>query len=149
MRILISLFLTAALALGTYYLFLKHGGAGGPGSLPTQAITTTGIQMDLTEIAEGERLYYAQAGGYGTMDQLVSTGAMAKARTGRDGYTYTIDLPGTGFLVTAKWTPSNSDKAKAGLNYPVYIVDQTFQVRQQTTDQKQDPQDVKQVPLPQ
>src|SRR5580658_4453076 len=70
MRILLSLFLTAALALGTYYAFLKHGGAGGPGSLPTQAITTTGIQMDLTEIAQGERLYFAQAGSYGTMDQL-------------------------------------------------------------------------------
>lgn len=133
MRIILSVFLTAALGLGTYYAFLKHASPGGPGSLPTEAITTTGIQMDLNEIAQAERLYFAQAGSYGTMDQLVSTGAMAKARTGRDGYTYTIDIPTTGFLVTAKWTPSSP--SKAGLHYPVYIVDDTFQVREQTPDQ--------------
>jgi hypothetical protein len=133
MRILLSVFLTAALGLGTYYAFLKHATPGGPGSLPTAAITTTGIQMDLNQIAQAERLYFAQAGSYGTMDQLVSTGAMAKAMTGRDGYTYTIDIPATGFLVTAKWTPSTA--AKAELHYPVYIVDDTFVVREQTQDQ--------------
>jgi hypothetical protein len=133
MRILLSIFLTAAVGLGTYYAFLKHGGAGGAGSLPTEAITTTHIQMDLSEIAQAERLYFAQAGSYGSMDQLVSTGAMAKAKTGSDGYTYTIDIPTTGFLVTAKWTPSTA--AKASLHYPVYIVDDTFVVREQTQDQ--------------
>jgi len=129
MRILLSIFLTAAVGLGTYYAFLKHGGAGGTGSLPTAAITTTRIQMDLSEIAQAERLYFAQAGSYGTMDQLVSSGAMAKAKTGNDGYTYTIDIPATGFLVTAKWTPSTA--AKASLHYPVFIVDDTFVVREQ------------------
>jgi hypothetical protein len=132
MRILLSVFLTAALGLGTYYVFLKHASPGGAGSLPTAAITTTGIKMDLDQIAQAERLYFAQSGTYGTMDQLVSTGTMAKAMTGRDGYTYTIDIPATGFLVTAKWTPSSP--AKAVLHYPTYIVDDTFLVREQPQD---------------
>jgi hypothetical protein len=88
--------------------------------------------MDLNEIAQAERMYFAQSGTYGTMDQLVSTGAMAKAKTGRDGYVYTIDIPATGFMVTAKWVPSSA--AKAGLHYPVYIVDQSFDVREQTQE---------------
>jgi hypothetical protein len=132
MRILLSVFLTAALGLGTYYVFLKHATPGGAGSLPTDAISTTGVRMDLNDIAQAERLYFAQSGTYGTMDQLVSTGALSKPKTGRDGYVYTIDIPTTGFMVTAKWAPSSA--AKADLHYPVYIVDQTFDVREQVPE---------------
>jgi hypothetical protein len=134
MRVLLSVFLTAALGLGVYYVFLKHASPGGPGSLPTQAISITGVQMDLNDIAQAERAYFAQTGTYGTMDQLVPTGALTKAKTGRDGYAYTIEIPTTGFLVTAKWVPSSA--AKAGLNYPVYIVDESMNVRQQLPETK-------------
>ncbi len=134
MRVLLSVFLTAALGLGTYYVFLKHASPGGPGTLPTAAISTTGVQMDLNEIAQAERVYFAQSGTYGSMDQLVSTGAIAKAKTGRDGYIYTVDIPATGFTVTAKWVPSSA--AKASLHYPAYIVDETFQVREMVQEAK-------------
>jgi hypothetical protein len=128
MRILLSVFLTAALGLGTYYVFLKHATPGGSGSLPTDAISTTGVRMDLNDIAQAERSYFAQNDSYGTMDQLVANGALAKPKTGRDGYVYTIEIPTTGFLVTAKWAPSSA--AKANLNYPVYIVDDSMNVRE-------------------
>ena len=128
MRVLLSIFLTAALGLGVYYVYLKHASPGGPGTLPTDAISTTGVEMDLNGIAQAERNYNAQNGSYATMDQLVSSGALSVAKTGRNGYTYTVDADSTSFTVTAKWSPSNPQQAS--LHYPTFLVDQTMQVRQ-------------------
>jgi hypothetical protein len=129
MRVLLSIFLTAALGLGVYYVYLKHASPGGPGSLPTDAISTTGVEMDLNGIAQAERNYNAQNGSYATMEQLVSSGALTIAKPGRNGYTYTVDAGTTTFTVTAKWSPANAEQA-ASLHYPTFIVDQTMQVRQ-------------------
>jgi len=126
MRIILSVFLTAALGLGTYYMFLKHASPGGPGTLPTDAISTTGVEMDLNDIAQAERFYNAQNGSYATMDQLVSSGALSLAKHGRNGYSYTVDAASTAFSVTAKWSPANPDQSK--LHYPTFVVDQTMEV---------------------
>ncbi len=128
MRILLSLFLTAALGLGTYYIYLKHASPGGPGTLPTDVISTTGVEMDLNGIAQAERNYNAQNGSYATMDELLSSGALTVAKPGRNGYTYTLDAATTGFTVTAKWSPANPQQAS--LHYPTFVVDQTMQIRQ-------------------
>jgi hypothetical protein len=128
MRVLLSLFLTAALGLGTYYIYLKHASPGGPGTLPTDAISTTGVEMDLNGIAQAERNYNAQNGSYATMDELLSSGALTVAKPGRNGYTYTVDAATTGFTVTAKWRPANPQQAS--LHYPTFVVDQTMQVHQ-------------------
>ncbi len=128
MRVLLSILLTAGLGLGTYYIFLKHATPGGPGTLPTDAIITTGVEMDLNVIAQAERTYNVENGAYATMDQLVSSGALSVAKPGRNGYTYTIDTASTGFTVTAKWSPVTP--AQASLHYPTFVVDQTMEVRQ-------------------
>jgi len=128
MRVLLSVFLTAALGLGVYYVYLKHASPGGPGTLPTEVINTTGVKMDLNDIAQAERNYNALNSSYATMDQLVSSGTLAAAKTGRYGYTYTLEVSSTGFTVTAKWAPSSP--AQASLTYPAYVVDETMQVRE-------------------
>jgi len=128
MRVLLSVFLTAALGLGVYYVYLKHASPGGPGTLPTEVINTTGVKMDLNDIAQAERNCNALNSSYATMDQLVSSGTLAAAKTGRYGYTYTLEVSSTGFTVTAKWAPSSP--AQASLTYPAYVVDETMQVRE-------------------
>ena len=42
--------------------------------MATQAISTTGVEMDLNGIAQAERMYFAQNGSYATLDQLASSG---------------------------------------------------------------------------
>ena len=128
MRVLVSLVLTLGLGLGVYYVYLKQASPSGAGSLPTSTINTTGVEMDLNAIAQAERYYDVQNGSYATMDQLVSSGALAIAKPGRNGYTYTVDADTTTFTVTAKWSPENP--AQSSLHYPTFIVDQTMQVRQ-------------------
>jgi hypothetical protein len=131
MRSLISLVLTAAIGLGVYYFYLKSA-APAPGRVATQAITTTGVQMDLVAIAQAERVYFAQNGSYGTLDQLTSNGAMNITRTERDGYTYSADPSSNGFVVTASHpdVPAPAGSPASTLHYPTLSIDQNMQVQQ-------------------
>ena len=116
-----------ALGLGVYYIFLKQASPAGGGT-PTQVISTTRVEIDLSTIGNAERSYFAQNSAYATMDQLVSGGELPIAISGRDGYTYSIDASTSGFTVTAKWAPQTAEQQ--ALHAPTVIVDQTYQVRQ-------------------
>jgi hypothetical protein len=131
MRSLVALVLAALIALGVYSLYLKRA-APGPGQIATQAISTTGVQMDLNAIAQAERLYFAQNGVYASLDQLVSGGAMNLSGAGRDGYTYTIQTSPTGFLVTASRPdiPAGVIEGSQAIHYPTFSIDQSMQIRQ-------------------
>jgi hypothetical protein len=122
---LVSLLVAMALGLGVYYIFLKQ--ASPAGGTPTQIISTTRVEMDLSSIANAERSYYAQNSTYATMDQLVSGGELPIPLAGRDGYSYTMDASSSGFTVTAKWAPQTAEQQ--ALHAPTVIVDQTNQVR--------------------
>ena len=82
---MIGLLFAALIGLGIYYYFLKQA-APAPGQVVTQAISTTGVEMDLNAIAQAERMYFAQNGSYGDLGQLTSSGALTMSRSGRDGY---------------------------------------------------------------
>jgi hypothetical protein len=125
---LVGLILSMAIGLGVYYVYMKQATPGGPGTVVTQSISTTGVQMDLNAIAQAERSYIAQNGAYGTLDQLTSSGTLTMTRTGRDGYTYSVEVTSEGFTATAKWAPQTS--AQSELHYPAFAVDQTMQVHQ-------------------
>lgn len=123
---LVSLLVAMALGLGVYYIFLKQASPAGGGT-PTQIISTTRVEMDLSTIANAERSYYSQNSSYGTIDQLVTGGELPIALSGRDGYTYTMDASSSSFTVTAKWSPQTAEQQ--ALHAPTVVVDQTNQVR--------------------
>src|SRR5271155_3195338 len=62
-----------------YFAKLQSEGAG----TPAQAISTVGVQNDLLQIAQAERMYLAQHATYGSLDELVSSGAMSMSKPGR------------------------------------------------------------------
>lgn len=135
MRSLVSTLVVAVVALGIYYYFLKQA-APAPGTAVTQQISLTGVQMDLLSIAQAERAYNAQNGGYASLDLLASSGSLAMPRSGRDGYTYSIATSASGFTATATYTAPPPPPPPAGqpvaipLHYPSMWVDQTMQVHQ-------------------
>jgi hypothetical protein len=128
---LVSLLVTAAIAIGGYMFYLKQASPG-PGMVVTQAISTTGVQNDLIAIAQAERMYFAQNGSYADLSTLESSGTMNIARTGRDGYTYSVDSSGSTFTVTAQYTapPPEMPAGVAPPHFPSYTVDQTMEVHQ-------------------
>ena len=127
---MLGLLFTAVIAMGIYYFYLKQA-APGPGMLATQAISTTGVEMDLNAIAQAERTYFAQNGSYADLDQLTSSGALTMARSGRDGYTYSIETAGNGFTVTARHADGSATNGVAPLHYPTLSIDQTMQMHQE------------------
>jgi hypothetical protein len=127
---MLGLLFTAVIAVGIYYFYLKQA-APAPGMVATQAISTTGVEMDLNSIAQAERNYFAQNGSYADLDQLTSSGALTMARSGRDGYTYSIEASGNGFTVNARHAESPAISGVPPLRYPALSIDQNMQMRQE------------------
>ena len=127
---MIGLLFTAVIAVGIYYFYLKQA-APAPGMVATQAISTTGVEMDLNAIAQSERMYFAQNGSYADLGQLTSSGALTMARSGSDGYTYSIETSGNGFTVTARHADSPVTNGVPPLHYPALSIDQTMQLHQE------------------
>lgn len=130
MKGLIGLLLTATIALGIYYFYLKQA-APGHGMVATQTITLTGVQNDLMAIAQAERMYFAQNGSYTDIATLTSSGTMTISCTGRDGYTYSVDTTSSGFTVTARYTsPVSVPQGVTPPHFPTLTIDQTMEIHQ-------------------
>ena len=129
MRSIVSILVVALIALGACYYFLKR--ASPAGTLPTQAITSTGVEMDLNAIAQAERSYYAQNGSYASLDQLTSSDSLTMSRTERDGYTYTVETSPGAFTATARHAAAPPPAGGGqSLHYPEISVDQSMQIHQ-------------------
>ena len=131
MKGIVSLLIVAAISVGAYMMFLKQA-APGAGMAATQAISLTGVQNDLMSIAQAERMYFAQSGTYADLDTLVSSGTMTLSRSGRNGYSYSVQPSANGFVATARHTAARAPAAGgiAPPRFPTISIDQTMQLRQ-------------------
>ena len=126
MRAFIGILVAAAVAGGIYFYSLKKMPTTDAGTAPTQAISLTGVRMDLNSIAQAERSYIASNGHCASLDELSSSGTMNIASSGRDGYTYEVRCgDGNEFAVTAR---HSSPSTAPGVRYPILAVDQNMQV---------------------
>ena len=126
MRALALLLVVAAIVGGIYFYSIKKMPTTDAGTAPTQAISLTGVRMDLAQIAQAERTYIASNGHCVALDELSSSGAVNFARTERQGYTYEIRCAdGSDFAVTAQHAPAPADSP---VRYPILTIDQNMQV---------------------
>ena len=127
MKILVSLLVTAGFLFGIYILYLKRIPTAAEGTVATQAISLTGVKMDLLQIAKAERSSIGVDGHCMTMDELLASGSMSLSRPERDGYSYTVECSGSDFTVTARHAPA---PAGSGFRYPTMMIDQSMQARE-------------------
>jgi len=126
MRAFALILVAAAIMGGIYFYYIKKMPTTDPGTAPTQAISLTGVRMDITQIAQAERTYVATNGHCVNLDELSSSGLVNLARTERDGYTYEIRCgSGTEFVVTARHAPPPPDSP---IRYPALSINQDMQV---------------------
>src|SRR5215475_15506246 len=81
MKALAVLLVAAAIFGGIYFFYLKKMPSTDQGTAPTQAISLTGVRMDLNQIAQAERAYIVSNGRCAGLDELVSSGSMNLARS--------------------------------------------------------------------
>ena len=126
MRAFALILVAAAIVGGIYFYYLKKMPTTDSGTAPTQAISLTGVRMDITQIAQAERTYVANNGHCANLDELSSSGLMNLAKTERNGYTYEIRCgSGNEFAVIARHAPAPEDSP---IRYPTLGIDQNMQV---------------------
>ncbi|HET9741443.1 MAG TPA: hypothetical protein VFQ00_01730 [Terriglobales bacterium] len=125
MRPLAGLSVISLVFFGIYYVSLKKMPGQEKNTAATQIVGLTGIRTDLLQIAQTERSYVAQNGSCVSLDQLVSSSALAMPHSGRDGYTYEVDCAGTDFTVSATHPPAPEGYP---IHYPTISVDSLMQV---------------------
>ncbi|HMD30917.1 MAG TPA: hypothetical protein VKG84_03330 [Candidatus Acidoferrales bacterium] len=120
---LLALVVGAAIGLYVYRAQFSQTMSKENGGLSAiQSVSATGVKNDLIAIAQAERAYQAEHGSYAPLSELTSSGAMTMTRTGRDGYTYTVDTQPAGFTVTARYA--------GPLNPPpsTFTIDQSMEI---------------------
>jgi hypothetical protein len=127
MKIFVSLLVTTGFLFGIYILYLKRIPTVAEGTVATQAISLTGVKMDLLQIAKAERNSIGVNGHCMTMDELLASGSMSLSRPERDGYSYSVECSGNDFTVTARHAPAPPG---AGFRYPSMMIDQSMQARE-------------------
>jgi hypothetical protein len=126
MRALASLLVVAALLFGVYEFYLKKMPVTDRGTAPTQAISLTGVRGDLLQIAQAERASVATNGHCGSLDDLLSSGALTMTRPERDGYTYQVSCSGAEFSVIAEHPPA---PAGSPIRYPTLSIDSNMEIK--------------------
>lgn len=125
MRGLAAIAVVALLVGGIYYFYVRKMPTAAEGTAPTQAISLTGVQSDLLQIAQGERTFIVTNGRCGSLDELISSQTILMTRRERDGYSYSVECSGTDFTVAARHASAPDGSP---VRYPSMSVDQTLQV---------------------
>jgi hypothetical protein len=120
---MISLLVVALIAGLVYKFYFAQSGTGSEVRTPTQTIDTIGVKSDLVAMGQAERIYQAQHSSYGSIDDLVSSGAMTLKKSGRDGYTYDVQFSTDSFRVTAACPAATSPGCQN------YSIDQNMEVQ--------------------
>src|SRR5882762_3573544 len=125
MRALALLLVAALILFGVYEFYLKKMPTTDAGTASTQAISLTGVRMDLLQIAQAERSYLASNSKCVSLEELASSGTVNFARSGRDGYSYEVRCGDANeFSVIARHPGSSTDP---GVRYPTIAIDQGLQ----------------------
>ena len=120
---ILGLLIVAAVAALTYKFYFLQGPQPAEVRNPTQTIDVVGVKNDLLGIAQAERIYQTEHNSFGSLDDLVSGGAMTLKKTGRDGYTYEAETSSDSFRIIAH-CPSATVPGCVN-----YSVDQTMEIQ--------------------
>lgn len=127
MRFLIGVLAGAGLLFAVYHFGLLRLPASDEGTAATQAVSLTGVRMDLLQIADAEHGYIAINGECVSLSKLISTQSISMTRTGRDGYSYEIECSGNSFTATARHRPA---PAGSSIRYPNFSIDASLELKE-------------------
>jgi len=128
MRALALVLVAALILFGVYEFYLKKMPTTDAGTASTQAISLTGVRMDLLQIAQAERGNLALNSKCASMDELSSAGSLSMVRPERDGYAYEVNCGSGGdFEVVARHAPAPEGSP---IRYPILAIDSSMQVRE-------------------
>jgi hypothetical protein len=120
---LASILVVALIAALIYKFYFTQGQQAGAIAHPQQTFDVIGVKSDLMAIGQAERIYQTDHNSYGSLDELVSSGAMTLPKTGRDGYTYEAEASTDTFRVLARCPAATAPGCTN------YAIDQTLEIQ--------------------
>ena len=106
-----------------FFIYQRRAAEVTQSGSPLEQVDTTAVRQRLLTIAQTERQYQASNGKYATLEELASENLLPGG-TEQRGYTYTSEIRGAGFTITA--TPT--DSAKTG--WPTLQITEAMTVTQ-------------------
>jgi hypothetical protein len=122
MKGMLGVLVVALISLLAYKYYFADAHSDGVGT-PAQTINIVGVKNDLIALAQAERGYQAEHGGFASLDDLTSSGALTMQNRSRQGYTYEIENAPGGFKVVAHCPAATNPGCTD------YFVDQTMEVQ--------------------
>lgn len=117
---LLSMVMVLAVGYWFYAAELKTSGAAR--QAPAEVVSTVGVRSDLLSMAQAERIYQASHDCYASLDELYSSGALTVKKSGRAGYTYSLESSPDRFTITARC------QSPSGAPCPGFSIDQNMQI---------------------
>jgi hypothetical protein len=124
-KALATILVAAAVVYAVFHYYFQKMPTTDEGTAPTQAISLTGVRVDLLQIATAERSFIALNSRCAPLAELASSSDLPVPRAGRDGYTYSVECSGEQFTATARHQPV---PAGSSIRYPNFAVDDNMQV---------------------
>lgn len=122
MKGMLGILVVALISLLAYKYYFAKAQSDGTGT-PAQTINIVGVKNDLIALAQAERAFQAEHGGFASLDDLTSSGALAMQNRSRQGYTYEIENATSGFKVVAHCPTATNPGCTD------YFIDQTMEVQ--------------------
>jgi hypothetical protein len=122
MKGMLGILVVALISLLAYKYYFASAQSDGAGT-PAQTINIVGVKNDLIALAQAERSYQAEHGGFASLDDLTSSGALTLQNRSRQGYTYEIENAPSGFRVIAHCPAATNPGCTD------YFIDQTMEVQ--------------------
>jgi hypothetical protein len=122
MKGMLGVLVVALISLLAYKYYFASAQSDGTGT-PAQTINIVGVKNDLIALAQAERGYQAEHGGFASLEDLTSSGALTMQNRSRMGYTYEIQNAPGGFKAVAHCPVATNPGCTD------YFVDQTMEVQ--------------------
>lgn len=119
----VALLVVMAAAAGIYVRQTQSVSGGGK---PRINVDIVAVEHDLMAIARAERTHNAMHGGYGSLDELRSSGDLTMAADNRGPYVYSAAVSGSGFKVTATYNGPDNPLAPKSIS-----IDETMKIIQE------------------
>ena len=120
---LVAVLVVAAVVGLIYKYYFSQNQSAAPVSHPQQTIDVAGVKNDLLGMAQAERVYQAEHTSYGSLDDLVTSGAMTMKKPGRDGYTYEATASAESFRIIAHCPSATLPGCTS------YVIDPTMEIQ--------------------
>lgn len=96
----VAVLMVVAAGIYIYMRQAQNATVAGAGS-PSGTVDIVGVKHDLMAIVRAERVHSALHGGYGSINELRSSGDLSMERNHRGPYDYSVEISGNEFRVTA------------------------------------------------